>query len=65
MICTASVPGVATPGGICVAPAGEGGHLVMFQAPGSVEVQIKVVGHGPTSDAALQQLAQAAYGHAG
>ncbi len=56
LTCTATLPGVSDPGGICARP-GTDGRYAMFQTRGNIVEVTIVTGHAE-SDAQLAQLAQ-------
>jgi hypothetical protein len=61
MMCTASIPGIPVPSGVCGVAPTEGGSLAMFQAPGNVIVDIRVLTARPVTQAMLETLARIAY----
>jgi hypothetical protein len=65
MMCTAAIPGIPVPSGVCGVAPTEGGQLAMFQAPGNVIVDIRIFTARPTNQAMLETLARIAYTRAG
>jgi hypothetical protein len=60
--CTASIPGVAAPGGICTTAGQVRAHYAMFQSHNAV-IEISVHANHPATNGQLEQLARLAFGH--
>ena len=61
MMCTASIPGIPVQSAVCGVAPTEGSRLAMFQAPGNVIVDIRILSPRPTTQAMLETLARIAY----